>query len=45
VRIAIEQNHWPEADQQIARLGAVLEAEAKAIDQASAALEPLVGGQ
>jgi len=45
VRIAIEQNQWPEADQQIARLGAVLEAEAKAIDQASAALEPLVGGQ
>jgi N-acetylated-alpha-linked acidic dipeptidase len=45
VREAIEQNRWPEADQQIVRLGAVLEAEAKAIDDASAALEPLVAGQ
>jgi N-acetylated-alpha-linked acidic dipeptidase len=45
VREAIEQNKWPEADQQIAKLGAVLEAEAKAIDEASAALEPMVGGQ
>jgi N-acetylated-alpha-linked acidic dipeptidase len=45
VREAIEQNRWAEADQQITRLGAVLEAEAKAIDDASAALEPLVGGQ
>ena len=45
VREAIEQNRWPEADRQIVRLGAVLEAEAKAIDDASAALEPLVAGQ
>ncbi len=45
VREAIERNRWSEADQQIARLGGVLEAEAKAIDEASAALEPLVSGQ
>jgi N-acetylated-alpha-linked acidic dipeptidase len=45
VREAIEQSRWPEADQQIVRLGAVLSSEAKAIDEASAALEPLVGGQ
>ncbi len=45
VREAIEQNRWSEADQQIARLGGVVEAEAKAIDEASAALEPLVSGQ
>jgi N-acetylated-alpha-linked acidic dipeptidase len=45
VREAIEQNRWPEADQQIVRLGAVLSAEASAIDEASAVLEPLVGGQ
>src|SRR5690349_14958963 len=45
VREAIEQNKWPEADHQIAKLGAVLEAEAKAIDDAAAALEPMVGGQ
>jgi len=45
VREAIEQNKWSEAEQQIAKLGAVLEAEAKAIDEASAALEPMVGGQ
>jgi len=45
VREAIEQSRWPEADQQIVRLGAVFSSEAKAIDEASAALEPLVGGQ
>jgi N-acetylated-alpha-linked acidic dipeptidase len=45
VREAIEQNRWSEADQQIARLGTVLAAEAEAIDQASGALEPLVSGQ
>ncbi len=45
VREAIEQSRWPEADQQIVRLGAILSSEAKAIDEASAALEPLVGGQ
>jgi N-acetylated-alpha-linked acidic dipeptidase len=45
VREAIEQSRWPEADQQIVRLGAVFSAEARAIDEASAALEPLVGGQ
>jgi N-acetylated-alpha-linked acidic dipeptidase len=45
VREAIEQNRWPEADQQIVKLGAVLEAEAMAIDEASAALEPMVTGQ
>ncbi len=45
VREAIEQNRWSEADQQIARLGTVLAAEAEAIDQASAALEPLVSGR
>jgi len=45
VREAIEQNKWPEADQQVAKLGAVLQAEAQAIDAASAALEPMVAGQ
>ena len=45
VREAIEQSRWAEADQQIVRLGAVLSSEAKAIDEASATLEPLMGGQ
>jgi N-acetylated-alpha-linked acidic dipeptidase len=45
VREAIEQNKWSEADQQIAKLGAVLQAEAQAIDDASAALEPMLAGQ
>jgi len=45
VREAIEQNKWPEAEQQIVKLGAVLQAEAQAIDAASAALEPMVAGQ
>jgi N-acetylated-alpha-linked acidic dipeptidase len=45
VREAIEQNRWAEADQQVARLGAVLQVEAKAIDDASAVLEPMVAGQ
>ena len=44
VREAIEQSRWDEANQQIERLGGVLDAEAKAIDAAAAALAPLVGG-
>ncbi len=44
VREAIEQSRWDEANQQIERLGGVLEAEAKAIDAAAAALAPLAGG-
>ncbi|MGE5688417.1 MAG: transferrin receptor-like dimerization domain-containing protein, partial [Gemmatimonadota bacterium] len=45
VREAIEQGRWDEANQQIGRLGGVLEAEAQAIDEAAAALEPLAAGQ
>ncbi|HTC24886.1 MAG TPA: M28 family metallopeptidase [Gemmatimonadales bacterium] len=45
VREAIEENRWEDADRQLVRLGAVLEAEAKAIDAAAAALEPLVAGR
>jgi N-acetylated-alpha-linked acidic dipeptidase len=45
VREAIEQSRWDEANRQIGRLGEVLDAEAKAIDAAAAALEPLAGGQ
>jgi N-acetylated-alpha-linked acidic dipeptidase len=45
VREAIEQSRWDEANEQIGRLGTVLEAEAKAIDAAAAALAPLAGGQ
>ena len=44
VREAIEQSRWDEANEQIGRLGSVLEAEAKAIDAAAAALAPLAGG-
>jgi N-acetylated-alpha-linked acidic dipeptidase len=44
VREAIEQSRWDEANQQIERLSGVLEAEAKAIDAAAAALAPLAGG-
>ncbi len=39
VREAIEQKNWKEADQQIARLGKVLEKEAALIDEAAAGLE------
>jgi N-acetylated-alpha-linked acidic dipeptidase len=44
VREAIEQSRWDEANQQIERLAGVLDAEAKAIDAAAAALAPLAGG-
>jgi len=43
VREAIEENRWAEAEQQVARVGGVLQAEAKAIDEAAAALERLPG--
>jgi N-acetylated-alpha-linked acidic dipeptidase len=39
VREAIEQKRWKEADEQIARVGKVLEREAAAIDEAAAALK------
>jgi N-acetylated-alpha-linked acidic dipeptidase len=45
VREAIEQSRWDEADRQIARLGGVLEAEARAIDAAATALEALGAGR
>ncbi len=38
VREAIEQGYWPEADQQIVKLGRTLEAAAAVIDRASDAL-------
>ena len=41
VREAIEQHLWSEAEQQIARVGKVLDAEAAAIDAAAVALEQL----
>ncbi|HEU4647548.1 MAG TPA: M28 family metallopeptidase [Gemmatimonadales bacterium] len=43
VREAIEQQHWDEANAQIARLEQVLGAEAAVIDSASAALERALG--
>jgi N-acetylated-alpha-linked acidic dipeptidase len=39
VREAIEQKHWKEADEQIVRVGKVLEKEAALIDDAAAGLE------
>jgi len=39
VREAIEQKHWKEADEQIARVGQVLEKEAALIEDAAAGLE------
>jgi hypothetical protein len=39
VREAIEQKKWKEADQQMARVGMVLEDEAALIDSAAAELE------
>ena len=39
VREAIEQKHWKEADEQIVRVGKVLETEAALIDEAAAQLE------
>jgi len=45
VREAIEQGRWDEANQQTGRLGGVLKAQARAIDEAAAALEPLAAGQ
>ena len=45
VREAIEQKDWQEANQQIVRVGQVLDNEAKVIDQAAQALEQATGGR
>ncbi len=42
VREAIEQKNWTEAEQQIVRVGEVLQSEAKVIEEAAAALEAAI---
>ena len=44
VREAIEQKEWNEADQQIVKVGQILQNEAKVIDDAAQALEQAAGG-